>query len=923
MKPKVIGIGELLWDMLPAGPRMGGAPANFACHAKALGADAAVISRVGADDSGARLLEELSLLEVSSEGVAVDPQNPTGTVEVSLGSDGQACYRIVPGVAWDHMAATPALVSLASGADAICFGSLGQRSASSCEAIRHLVSVTPEHALRVFDVNLREEFFTAEILDESLKLANLCKLSDAELPVIAGMLGLGGDVRGQIHELIARYGLRLVVYTRGHAGSVLTDGKHWCEHPGVPTEVRDTIGAGDSFTCTVVMGLLQGWPLDRISETANTVAAFVCSRDGAVPELPGELRDPFQWSEWESRLSTPDASPESRESITDIVKTMKTLTYQALPIVSALAVAAGFTENLSAAGLLARWSFEEASPPYADLSANAIQLVQDAGTATALTAAGVSGNSTQLNWQPVPGVATRLSAASAALQTNSFGFSFWINPVFLNAGDVILSKEMNAIGGLAGFLRKSWQVQVMGSGKLELIVRGDNRLAGDFFGVLQSTYAFTLQSDTPDWVHVAGGYDAVTGALSLYVDGVADYAAGTPGATHSDGAPLSVGTQRNGNDFIEFSAGAQIDEMQIFDAPLVADEVAYLKFNPARTPADRPVPTLAAHWKLDENAAPYASSASMTADLLQDAGTAAALTESPSLVGNAAVLNWQEVPGVATRLHTSADAIQSDSFSFSFWIAPNFINGEDVLLMKESPEDVLGDPAYSLCSWKLSVLPDGDSNGFSPIQLVVRGSDRANTEPFYGEVTSGAELPLQTSSNDWIHVAGGYDAETGAMALYVNDGLALNSANSRIATPGANNSDGSPLSVGTARNGTDFVGFAVGATIDDIQMYDGLLTPTQAASLFEKPGVTLVIPTGFEITAFSHDKVTGDMQVTFASIDGIGYLVEASTTLGSWSQVKSVTGDGNSTSITVTKAALDAALGAQARPAAFIRVVRP
>jgi fructokinase len=922
MKPKVIGIGELLWDMLPTGRRMGGAPANFACHAKALGADAAVVSRVGADDSGAHLLEKLSLLKVSSEGVTVDPQNPTGTVEVSLGSDGQPCFKIVPGVAWDYMAATPALMSLVAGADAVCFGSLGQRSASSCEAIRHLVSVTPAHALRVFDVNLRGDFFSAEILDESLKLANICKLSDAELPVIAGMLGLGGNARGQIHELIARYGLRLVVYTRGHAGSVLTDGKHWCEHPGVPTEVRDTIGAGDSFTCTVVMGLLQGWPLERISEIANTVAAFVCSRDGAVPELPGELRDSFQWSGWESRLSMPSASPESRESITDIVKTMKTLTYQALPIVTALAVAAGFTGNLSAAGLLARWSFEETSPPYADSSANAIQLVQDGGTATALTAAGVSGNSAQLNWQEIPGVATRLSGASAALQTNSFGFSFWINPVYLNGGDVILSKEMNAIEGLPGFLRKSWQVQVMGSGKLELIVRGDNRVAGDFFGALQSTYAFTLQSDTPDWVHVAGGYDSVTGALSLYVDGVADNAAGTPGATNSDGAPFSIGTQKNGDDLVEFAAGAQIDEVQIFDAPLVADEVAYLKFYPAQTPADRPVPNLAAHWKLDESSAPYASSAAMTADLLQDAGTAAALAESPSLVGNAAVLNWQEAPGVATRLHTSAAAIQSDSFSFSFWIRPDFINGEEVLLTKESPEDVLNDPAYSLCSWKLTVLPDDDSNGLSPIQLVVRGSDRTNAEPFFGEVISSAELQLQTSSDEWIHVAGGYDSNTGAMALYVNYG-SLNSANSRIATPGANNSDGSPLSVGTARNGTDVVGFAAGAAIDDIQMYDGLLTATQAASLFENPGVTLVIPTGFAITAFSHDRVTGDMQVTFASIDEIGYDVEASTTLGSWSQVKSVTGDGNSTSITVTKTELDAALGTEARPAVFIRMVRP
>lgn len=299
MKPKIIGIGELLWDMLPSGPRMGGAPANFACHAKALGAAAAVISRVGADESGNRLVEKLRSLGVSTEGVTADAVNPTGTVEVNLGADGQPSFKIMPGVAWDHLAVTPELTQLAAGADAICFGSLGQRSASSRDTIRQLVSSTPADALRVFDVNLREDFFTPEILDQSLKLANICKLSDAELPVIAGMLDLPGDTRSQLSRLLAAYGLHLIVFTRGGEGSILTDGTHWCEHAGVPTEVRDTIGAGDSFTCAVVMGLLQGWTLEKTSATANEIASFVCSRDGAVPNLPQSLRDRFHWHAWE------------------------------------------------------------------------------------------------------------------------------------------------------------------------------------------------------------------------------------------------------------------------------------------------------------------------------------------------------------------------------------------------------------------------------------------------------------------------------------------------------------------------------------------------------------------------------------------------------------------------------------------------
>lgn len=293
MKPRVIGIGELLWDLLPDGPRMGGAPANFSCHARALGAEAAAISRVGADAAGARLLESLRALGVDVGGVTEDPGHPTGTVEVELAVDGQPRYRITGGVAWDHLEATPDLLGMAGRADAVCFGSLGQRSAASREAIRRLVAATSAGALRAFDVNLRGDFFTAELLDESFKLANIGKVNDGELPVVAELLGLAGSTRDQLDLLIGRYGLRLLIYTRGAKGSVITDGTRWCEHPGIVTEVRDTVGAGDAFTSAVTMGLLRGWPLERISESANEIAAFVCSRDGAVPRLPDELREPF------------------------------------------------------------------------------------------------------------------------------------------------------------------------------------------------------------------------------------------------------------------------------------------------------------------------------------------------------------------------------------------------------------------------------------------------------------------------------------------------------------------------------------------------------------------------------------------------------------------------------------------------------
>jgi fructokinase len=300
----ILGIGELLWDVLPTGPRIGGAPANFAGHASSLGADAAVISRVGADADGGRLVAALRAGGVSTAGVTVDPDHPTGSVDVRLGPDGQPEFTIHEDVAWDHLGTTPGLLDLAASADAVCFGSLGQRSAGSRAAIRKLVAATPPGALRVFDVNLRQRFYDREVIDSSLELANVCKLSDSELPLITGLLGLTGDVRGQLATLLSRYRLRAVVYTRGADGSLLTDGTVWSDHPGVPTEVRDTVGAGDSFTCAVTLGLLQGWPLAAISETASGIAAYVCSQDGAVPPLPPHFRERFTGRSDGARITT-------------------------------------------------------------------------------------------------------------------------------------------------------------------------------------------------------------------------------------------------------------------------------------------------------------------------------------------------------------------------------------------------------------------------------------------------------------------------------------------------------------------------------------------------------------------------------------------------------------------------------------------
>ncbi|QJE95251.1 carbohydrate kinase family protein [Luteolibacter luteus] len=314
MKPKVIGIGELLWDVLPSGPRMGGAPANFACHARSLGADSRIVSRVGQDELGEGLIRSLGELGITTAGISRDENHPTGTVEVELGTDGQPTYTILSGVAWDCMRVDPSLFTLMGDADAVCFGTLGQRASESREAIQRLVQATPTTALRIFDVNLRQNFFSAELIHESLQMVNVLKLSDSELPVIAGMLSLEGSVQDQLGTLLDRYELRMIAYTRGAAGSILRDRRDWHEHPGLRAEVKDTIGAGDSFTAAVTLGLLLGWPLQRISEAANEVAAYVCSCVGAIPQLPQGLREQFLQREEDSGFShgaseAPDSCP--------------------------------------------------------------------------------------------------------------------------------------------------------------------------------------------------------------------------------------------------------------------------------------------------------------------------------------------------------------------------------------------------------------------------------------------------------------------------------------------------------------------------------------------------------------------------------------------------------------------------------------
>lgn len=291
----IIGIGEVLWDLLPSGRQLGGAPANFTCHVRGLGAEARLISRVGDDQLGREIIARLGAIGIWTDCITAGSRHPTGMVTVELEA-GQPRYVIHENVAWDFIEASPCAMAAVGAADAVCFGTLAQRNSVARKAIRALVAHvrdTSPGALRVYDVNLRQQFFSREIVDRSLALANVVKLNDAELPVLAEMFAMHGDTRAQISSLAGRHSLRLVVLTRGAHGSVLFDAQtgEWDEHSGIRVEVEDTIGAGDAFTAATVLGVLNGWPLARINSFANEVAAFVCSHRGATPELPGRFRD--------------------------------------------------------------------------------------------------------------------------------------------------------------------------------------------------------------------------------------------------------------------------------------------------------------------------------------------------------------------------------------------------------------------------------------------------------------------------------------------------------------------------------------------------------------------------------------------------------------------------------------------------------
>ena len=285
---KILGIGELVWDVFPEGKQLGGAPVNFAFFAKELGAEAYPVAALGTDELGDEAIQMLKPSGLSLDFIQRNSLD-TSRVLVTTDENGVPQYEIVENVAWDAMECNTEVLALASEADVICWGSLAQRSEKSRESILAILDAAPETCLMVFDINIRQKFYTAEVIEESLKRADILKLNEDELPIVCELFGIEGTQAEQISQIIERYDLKNVIFTQGAVCSEVYDAGGLVSGMDTPkVEVADTVGAGDSFTATYVTSILLGRTPLQAHELAVKVAAFVCTQNGAINPLPSE-----------------------------------------------------------------------------------------------------------------------------------------------------------------------------------------------------------------------------------------------------------------------------------------------------------------------------------------------------------------------------------------------------------------------------------------------------------------------------------------------------------------------------------------------------------------------------------------------------------------------------------------------------------
>jgi fructokinase len=286
----VVGLGELLWDLFPQGKQLGGAPANFAYISSLLGDHGVVASRIGTDALGEEAKRRFQHFRLPTDFLQLDSTRATGTVKVLVDAGGQPQYEITENVAWDFLEMTSEWRSLAAQASAISFGSLAQRSATSRRTIRDFLAEARPQAIRIFDVNLRQSFYSPEILADSARRANLIKLNHEELPKVAELLGApesvarNGDLKSGAQWLFEATGAQLICVTRGGGGSLLVSPEASHEHQGFSVQIKDTVGAGDAFAAALVHHFLRGAPLSAMNDAANRMGAWVASCAGAMPD---------------------------------------------------------------------------------------------------------------------------------------------------------------------------------------------------------------------------------------------------------------------------------------------------------------------------------------------------------------------------------------------------------------------------------------------------------------------------------------------------------------------------------------------------------------------------------------------------------------------------------------------------------------
>ena len=289
-KKYVVGLGEALWDVLPEGKKLGGAPANFAFHAGQFGLNSIAVSALGEDNLAEETIQQLE--EKNLQYCMPRVPYPTGTVQVTLDNEGIPTYDIKENVAWDNIPFNDDVKAIAENTRAVCWGSLAQRNVVSRESIYKFLDATPKDCMKIFDINLRQNFYTKEVICESMKRCNILKINDEELVLIGRMFGYPGlDIENKCWLILGKYDLDMLVLTCGTNGSYVFTPGSMSYQPTPKVEVADTVGAGDSFTGTFCASILAGKPVTEAHKLAVSVSAYVCTQNGAMPQLPEEVKE--------------------------------------------------------------------------------------------------------------------------------------------------------------------------------------------------------------------------------------------------------------------------------------------------------------------------------------------------------------------------------------------------------------------------------------------------------------------------------------------------------------------------------------------------------------------------------------------------------------------------------------------------------